>query len=663
MLDFYSSRVKNKPTCKLFCDILILILVLIEPQKETDALGLGSRALSQDDVDRDATTASSPSNLLTGPVVQVNTSRIDLKILGEQDSKPRPANLATGQARRVKPTGAPKFMTTTQVSTSFEKNKAQDKKHEDTLSTDCLAKRNEILHKLQNVQTAGSNKLSQRAPSAHSIPLGFQRLRPKNDGLLSGPLNGTFREEESEHVPQCTPSGRYEPIQCHKIGYCWCVNKYGQAIKNSAALADDKPDCDSRIYESESNDLLVVTGVSANRLKALLRGSSHTSSTPSAPDSLSGNLSINGDFDGSHSFSSTPSLPSLSSPDNNPDQPLGKTGTSKDSQDAEFNRRVSESPEPSLSLIPNECSMSRENARARAEKLTDDSIWVPECDQTNEKLYAGMQCHKSRVCWCVDQITGLPLRTSEQLTMHAPINCTEIRGIVDTATAMFDHNDSSSYPDKQEVSQQQQPTVTTFSGFSESCDAHMRVEFVQSLIDQFKHQLNEYVRSNPTVELPDGLASPNPYRLNEIQVARWKFASMDSDHDDKLDDREWSRFKNNFKLVDSSESIQELFKQRQSTNHITSGPLGILRGQRRCWRDFLQFCGNGDLLSDEMISLPKWLSCTELPSKSKQISTSSDKIKNFDLESGLENTYANSKAAAINRSKHKNPFLGILKPN
>lgn len=463
-------------------------------------------------------------------------------------------------------------------------------KNDETLSTDCIAKRNEILK-----------------------------------------LNVT-RDEDSEHIPQCTSKGRYEPIQCHKIGYCWCVNKYGQAIKNSAALADKKPDCDSSIYESESNDLLVVTGVSANRLKALLRGGAASSSTSTVETEYSG-------FD-------TSSLA-------NSNHDSSGRGTSKSSE-SEFSRRVSESPEPSLSLIPNECNMSRDNAKERAEKLTDDSIWVPECDQSNNKLYSGMQCHKSKICWCVDQVTGLPLRTSEQLTTHASINCTDIRSIVDTATAMFDHDTS--------LSSKKQTTLT-FSGFSESCDAHMRVDFVHSLIDQFRHQLSEHLRLNPTSDIPEGLTSTNPYRLNEVQVARWKFSAMDSDHDDKLDDREWSRFKNNFKLVDSIQNVQELHRQQPRNTHISLSPLGITRVQRRCWRDFLQFCGNGDLLTDESISLPKWLSCTELPSKAKQISSSDDKTKTFDSDTGLESNYANSKAAAIARSKKKNPFLGILKPN
>lgn len=541
-------------------------------------------------------------NLPTGSLVH---SSIDFSTFNERDdSKTKPTSeLAISQVRQID--------LRDNTRSKFDESKRSDRKADDPLSTDCFAKRREISTKQQQ---SGNN---QRSPDIH-ISSGYQRLRPKHG--LTNLTHGTSSSFDNEHVPQCHQNGGYEPIQCHKIGYCWCVNKYGQAIKNSATLAGERPYCDISLYESESNDLLVVTGVSAQRIKNLLK----SSGVPN-PDSSSTNNQSNMETD--------------------PDSSLDQDGRnqSKD-QETNFSRRVSTSLEPSLALVPNECTLSRQNAMERATKHTDDSIWIPECDMNNEKLYGEKQCHKSKVCWCVDQNTGLPLRTSEQLTKQTSINCTEIKRIIDTASTMIKSN----MPKQQS---------SFFQGFSESCDADKRIEFVLFLINQFRRQLSEFVKLDPTSLPPPGFPSSNPYALSESQVSLWKFVTMDQDLDGKLDDREWSRFKVNFKLIDKSVDINRPYKQELYT-HSTMTPLNIIRSQRRCWRDFLQFCSNGDILTNESITRAKWLSCTETPSRSNQFSP--DKPIQQSSEH-IPDAY--TKAAAVARSKKKNPFLGILKPD
>lgn len=129
---------------------------------------------------------------------------------------------------------------------------------------------------------------------------------------------------------------------------------------------------------------------------------------------------------------------------------------------------------------------------------------------------------------------------------------------------------------------------------------------------------------------------------------------MDRNSDGALGDREWSKFKNNFKLVDLVDDA----KQAMKVSHAAAGLLMIPRSQRRCWREFLEFCGNGGLLEADSISLAKWQTCTDLPPK-----TIRDDMEQKGSMTVFENTYAHSREAAIIRSKKKNPFLGILKPD
>lgn len=523
---------------------------------------------------------------------------------------------------------------------------AKSSASKELLSKDCFARRNEILSKQQHSIAV---KI-QQAITFNGLPPGFQRLKPKLNGG-SSPVGSPSTsvqaipspklpvEQDNEHVPQCTSEGKYEPVQCHKIGYCWCVNKYGQAIKNSGAAVGEQPSCDMAAYESDNYETLVVSGMSANRLKNLLKSSNNNGNTTEA--------TINNQTFESISYQ------------DKPDYHMAERDG-----DGEFSRRVSKSAEPHLALVPNECDMSRNHARERAAKHMNDDFWIPACDNANPQLYAERQCHKNKVCWCVSQITGLPVRTNDKLDAQPDS--------LDCSKTVFGLEKTTASP--------QIAAKPVYVGFSEYCDAEKRADFVSFLINQFKQHLIDLYRpghahsDRSQAEEATSLGM-HPSAWNESFIAQMKFVTLDYDHDRKLDYREWLRFKSAFKVVEQPEDALKYHELSQQTNgHLALSPLGVLRSQRRCWRDFLQHCGNGDLFTDEAVTIDMWMNCTETPTRQAaqdnaahhhQAGRHGQPIAT-DLTSAdyiRESIYANTEEAAQTRKQKKNPFLGILKPD
>lgn len=568
------------------------------------------------------------ANLQTGPLTQAQP--FDFTTIGDpnqqsfDESPPnysrRPTNVITGIVQHVRPqTSVPKPKAEdSKIRTGHSSPRRPDLEATTILSTDCFARRDEILAKLQTTFT------HKQATSSHNKPPGFQTLKPKHG------TNETFDSTNSnfdsnEHVPQCTKDGNYEPIQCHKIGYCWCVNKYGQAIKNSAALAEQKLSCRSDAYDTEGNGLLVVTGTSERRVNSLLKVSS----------SNHGN-----------------NLSKQSRPSNSNEQDAESDGQDKFENDSE---RRANATQASLALLPYDCSLSQFKARERASNYTTDSIWIPRCDADNARFYAEKQCHLLKlntfVCWCVDQITGLPLTTGEQLGKQpSDINCTKFDGILSSIINSNRRTDSSN-DSTTNKSSSSTSRHSNYVGFSDSCDSRKRIEFVSSLIEQFRKQMHEFVKSKTSFTPPNSLTSSNPNKLNASQLTEWKFATLDLDSNGTLDYHEWFKFKNNVRVIDKPED----------SSRGTKGKLRIERAQGRCWRDFVLFCSNGSLLKD--VSLENWLNCTELPSKSNLLPLIGEKnLLALENSDEIPETMSESLKAAV-RSKNKNPFLGILKPD
>lgn len=53
---------------------------------------------------------------------------------------------------------------------------------------------------------------------------------------------------EAWYVPECTPDGRYQRIQCYRsvkqqIGYCWCVHEDTGKNIAGTSVKDGRPDC------------------------------------------------------------------------------------------------------------------------------------------------------------------------------------------------------------------------------------------------------------------------------------------------------------------------------------------------------------------------------------------------------------------------------------
>ena len=71
--------------------------------------------------------------------------------------------------------------------------------------------------------------------------------------------------------------------------------------------------------------------------------------------------------------------------------------------------------------VPTSCSDERRAAQADARKNPSGGIFIPVC--LSEKLYRAEQCQLARdICWCVDKVTGKPLRSSAP--SQELLNCT-----------------------------------------------------------------------------------------------------------------------------------------------------------------------------------------------------------------------------------------------
>lgn len=47
------------------------------------------------------------------------------------------------------------------------------------------------------------------------------------------------------YVPECTPDGRYQRVQCYKsTGYCWCVHEDTGKNIPGTSTKDERPKCD-----------------------------------------------------------------------------------------------------------------------------------------------------------------------------------------------------------------------------------------------------------------------------------------------------------------------------------------------------------------------------------------------------------------------------------
>lgn len=487
--------------------------------------------------------------------VESNDSRNESKIVGNVERLTPTNTILPLRLPQPRPIGDSNNHNRTNKHTNINsrQRKPNTTTSQNKLSTNCLAKREDIIRKRkQPRRNSGSNTQELKPKLSTEF---IEKNVTQTDGWLF----------ENEHEPNCTESGQYEPVQC-SMGFCWCVNKYGQAIKNSATN-DPELRCDPVLYDSQAGANHVMRGLSseaADMLQAPTRNSLNTSS--SLNDSTRGT----GD-------------PSV---------------------------------DPLLSLIPNNCGLSRERAEERAAKNSVENVWIPDCDPSDRRFYDIKQCHKKKVCWCVNECTGLPLETKDQLSKDLSINCSEIIKNIDSSC--------------------KEPYVK-YLGLSKHCDDQKRFEIVHSLLGQFKTRLSSQMRTE---------------KMSEKQIFEAMFATLDANKDGLVADREWFHFKENYKVVDrldpDSTNQQHLsYSYKPDWSKI---PISISKYQRRCWRDLLDYCSDNDILEFEVsINLTKWLDCTRLPPLSQR-----------HLYMGLNRIpHAYSYEAALYRRNSTNPMLNF----
>lgn len=57
-------------------------------------------------------------------------------------------------------------------------------------------------------------------------------------------LDDQHSRSDYVYVPECTPDGRYQRVQCYKsAGYCWCVNEDTGKNIAGTSVKDRRPDC------------------------------------------------------------------------------------------------------------------------------------------------------------------------------------------------------------------------------------------------------------------------------------------------------------------------------------------------------------------------------------------------------------------------------------
>ncbi|KAL3213923.1 hypothetical protein MRX96_007326 [Rhipicephalus microplus] len=157
----------------------------------------------------------------------------------------------------------------------------------------------------------------------------------------------------------------------------------------------------------------------------------------------------------------------------------------------------------------------------------------PEC-QPDGRTYVPAQCHEN-LCWCVSVRTGRPLRGT---TSTSRPDCASLLG-------------------------------DTFKG----CPFRKKQLFLAALLHSFEREQQQ------------AATSPLGSKTTGADVLRWKFSTLDVNHNQVLERKEWKQFR------------------RGWASFLKNGGRKKLR---KCWRNFLRFCDEND---DSRISQDEWLKC------------------------------------------------------
>lgn len=412
--------------------------------------------------------------------------------------------------------------------------------------------------------------------------------------LLQKQLN---EQHPGSFVPECAPDGGFQVVQCHQLtGYCWCVDTQGRPLTGSSVHLQ-KPNCTTRrqgsfqrrashqaqakaacssVERSQFNQNLVAifqkefdrlpkppAGNATGRVAAVLRwkfseldADNDGSLQPHEvrdlrrlarrivePQACARGLSRYCDANRDRLLSLSEWLHCLQG------RPVrvDKGGNA----DAAF--ALAESLRPDvLRPVEDEDKDSQEThepggswpvgsaedcgvARRQAQEAQRDAprIYVPEC-QSDGRTYVPAQCHGG-LCWCVNVRTGRPLRGTTSTSKP------------DCATLLGD----------------------TFKG----CPFRKKQLFLAALLHSFEREQQQASTS--------ALGSA----VTGDDVLRWKFSTLDVNHNQVLERKEWKQFR------------------RGWASFLKNGGRKKLR---KCWRNFLRFCDEND---DSRIGQDEWLKC------------------------------------------------------
>ncbi|KHN80899.1 Sparc-related modular calcium-binding protein 1 [Toxocara canis] len=216
-----------------------------------------------------------------------------------------------------------------------------------------------------------------------------------------------------------------------------------------------------------------------------------------------------------------------------------------------------------------DCKTQREQAMKKLQMNANSGNYVPTCTGDNDMLYDPIQCHRpSQFCWCVNPETGTPLQGMSKY--NGKPNCSRNDARIDANM-------------NREI---------------KGCIGKKKVKFYQRL---FASLISEWI-------ITIGEEANEETISNKDKAARWKFAQLDTNNNNRLERREWKSYR---------EELKQLNKLR------------------KCGRNFMRFC---DRDGDRRITLDEWLNCT----------------LNVDTSMSV------AKPKLI--LQRKNPFLDILKP-
>uniref|UniRef100_A0A0K0DY95 Thyroglobulin type-1 domain-containing protein n=1 Tax=Strongyloides stercoralis TaxID=6248 RepID=A0A0K0DY95_STRER len=325
-----------------------------------------------------------------------------------------------------------------------------------------------------------------------------------------------FHHESAPYIPRCNNNtGNYQEIQCqYNNQYCWCVKKNGIIIPYTA-VRNDKPICKKRkvIYVSHYNKKKKNNEINIYNCASYF----------STENNLLKNLSQNNNEKWVEKKDVTFKLENQSYIVNIGIQTNNKLNSCK------YERTVILDKTPLPRLF---------------------STYIPICQKINENFYEEVQCHPTtKVCWCVDIISGYPLHGTS---------------IIDRLPSC--NNKTNTIKVKDVISRFQ----------IKECPTKKRIHFYRSFFTKISNDMIS--KLNLTIDTEN--ISRNFDKDSKIKIMLWFFEELDKDKDGDLNEEELTLLKENLKKIKNVKS---------------------------CIKNFKEFCDSDD---NKAVSKKEWIYCT-----------------------------------------------------